>query len=649
MSAPSRPAPPPPYEEPGYPPAPPPASLRDRVTPPALLLGAGAVAVLGSGLATLTIGTALGVGLLLALLLTCAALALLAGHTGDRAAGEALAITAVGSAAALVGVGTRAAADGTLAAATLTGLVAAGALALWPLSPQLRTWPVTAWTAAQATVLVVLPGAGLTGVPLAGLLLTVAVVGLVVARVGRDAVAWAGLLGGVPWWVCGVVVAEQAAWGGRDPVPAAVLAVLAAVALLLTTAPDVPELPGRRLVPALAGLVAGTTAGGAALGGTPDGVLGAGFLGLGTAALVAVAASRGPDWVPRDAGLTAAVTLTALSAAGLVRDASWGYLGLLLATTAAAAALLAARRRESRPSGLPVTVGATASAVVLLATAGPVSGAFVGAVLVAIAVLALGAAVQLAVLLPRRAAARVAAWVRGRVRGRLGRRARTESVRRPGGDSPDERAAGPTAGAGTVVGVLGVGLAAADGARVITAVLLAVLGLALMAHGDLTRGRATRILGQLALVGAAWSAATQLGWTAPETVTVPAGVVLLAGSWRLLPHAPSWPTWGRGLAVGLLPSVALTLVDPTPARQVPVLVAAFVCIVGGLGGAVRAPFVLGLVAVVGVTAGWLLDDVPTPWLATLLAVGALLLALGVGRERQLLRGEPVPRWLRSFR
>lgn len=671
MSAPprpSRPVPPLPYPGQGYPPELRPAPLRDRVTPQQLLLGAGAVAVVGTGLATLTVGTALGVLVVVGLVLVCAALAVLAGHAGSSTAGEALAISAVGSAAVLVVVGARTANDGTSAAATLAGFVAAAALALWPLSPQLRTWPVTGWVAAQVAVLVLLPGSGLSGARLAGVLLAVAVTGLVVARAGRDAVAWAGLIGAVPWWVCGVVVAEQTAWAGQDPAATSALAVGAAVSLLFTASPDVPRLPAHSVVPALAGLTAGSTVGGAALTGTPGWVLGAGFLGLGLAALVAVGASHGPDWVPRDAGLTAAVTLTTLSAAGLVGDARWGDLGLLLVATAAAAALLSARNRESRPSGLPITVGAAAAAVLLLATGGPVSGAGVGVVLVAIAVVALGEAVLLAVVLPRRAAARVARWVRDKVRSRPDPRPapvdvldafpardtgapvrRTQSLRRPAGDSPDERAATPTATTGTVVGALGVGTAAAAGAWGVTAVLLTVLGLALMGHGDVTRERSTRVLGGLALVAAAWSAGAQLGWTAVETVTVPAGLVLLAGDWRRLPHAASWPSWGPGLAVGLLPSVALTLVDPAPLRQVLVLVAVLVCVVGGLGGAVRAPFVLGLVAVVGVTVGWLLDDVPTPWLVTLLVVGALLLALGAARERQRLRGERVASRLRTFR
>ncbi|WP_157519665.1 SCO7613 C-terminal domain-containing membrane protein [Modestobacter sp. Leaf380] len=671
MSAPprpSRPVPPLPYPVESYPPQVRAAPLRDRVTPQQLLLGGGAVAVVGTGLAALTVGNPLGVAVVVGLLLVCAALAVLAGHAGSRTAGEALALSAVASAGALVGVGATSAPDGPLAAATLSGFVAAAALALWPLSPQLRTWPVTAWVAGQVAVLVLVLDTGVSGVRAAAVLLTVAVTGLVVARLGSDAVAWTGLLGAVPWWVCGVVLAERVAWSGADPLPAAGLAVGAAVGLLLTASPDVPQLPTRGLVPVLSGLTAGTAVGGAALTGPPGWVLGAGFLGLGLAAVVAVAASRGPDWVPRDAGLTAAVTLTTLSCAGLGRAGRWGDLGLLLVATAAAAALLSARSRDTRPSTVPVTVGAAAAAVVLLTTTGPVSPSGVAVVLVAIAVTALGEAVVLAVVLPRRAASRVASWVRSRVGGRAARRpapadvrdafaardtGRTAeprlSLRRPAGDSPDERAAAPTATTGALVGALGVGTAASAGAWAVTAVLLAVLGLALMGHGDVTRERTTRVLGGLALVAAAWSAGAQLGWSAVEVVTVPAGVVLLAGDWRRLPHGASWAAWGPGLAVGLLPSVAWTLVDPTPLRQVLVLLAALVCVVGGLGGAVRAPFVLGLVAVVGVTVGWLLDGVPTPWLAALLVVGALLLALGAARERQRRRGERVPSRLRTFR
>ncbi|MFC7572824.1 SCO7613 C-terminal domain-containing membrane protein [Klenkia terrae] len=176
-----------------------------------------------------------------------------------------------------------------------------------------------------------------------------------------------------------------------------------------------------------------------------------------------------------------------------------------------------------------------------------------------------------------------------------------------------------------------------------------------MGHGDVTRGtrdpdvpldeqevrgRGTRVLGGLALVAAAWLGADQLGWGAPEVVTVPAGVVMLAGRWRSLPHGTSWPAWGPGLAVGLMPSVLLTVLDPTPVRQVVTLVAALLLVLGGLGWAVRAPFVLGLVGVLGVTAGWLLDGAPTPWVVALLVVGALLMAAGAVREQQRRRGTP---------
>ncbi|GHE07846.1 SCO7613 C-terminal domain-containing membrane protein [Klenkia taihuensis] len=681
------PLPPLPYPEdarPAYPPPVPAAALGDRVTPQVLLLGAGVVAVLGAVLSVFTVGTPAGVVAVCALLVVAAALAVLAGYVGTPTAGEALAVASVVAAGALVVVGARTAPRPELAAGTLALLVAVGTGALRLVAPQLRTWPVAAWAAGQVAVLVAVRAVELRSDLLTGVLLGVALTGLAIAWAGRGVVALAGLLGSVPWWLTGVWAAERAAWGGDRPAVAAGFAVAASLGLLVTTHPRVPRLPvAGPLVPVLAGVVAGSTVAGAAASAGPRWVLGAGFLGLALAALVAVAASRGPDWVPRDAGLSAAATLVLLSAVGTGRAGRWGDLGLLMVTTAAAAVLLSVRDRDTRPSTVPIAVGTVALAVVLLTSEGPVSGAAVGAALVAVAVAALAEAVVLAVVLPWWADQRVRAWVRQRVgRGPRPVTGRVDDVRDafaaadtgrtetpvgaagPDPDSPDVRAAGSAAVTGSVVGLLGTGVALSSGRPGVTAVLLAVLGLALMGHGDVTRGtkppdvpaedqdtrgRGTRVLGGLCLVAAAWTGAALAGWSVPEVVPVAAGAVLLAGTWRALPHGASWPSWGPGLAVALLPSVALAVLDPTPARQVGTLVASLVLVLGGLGWAVRAPFVLGLVGVLGVTVGWLADGAPTPWVVALFAVGAVLLLVGAVRERQRRRGDPVPALVRTFR
>ena len=683
---------PPPLD--AYPPPVRAARLADRVTPQQLLVGAGMVAVLGATLSTFTVGTPAGVVAVGVLLVVAAALAVLTGYAGGRTAGEALALGAVAAAATLVVVGALTAPRPALAAGTLSAFVAVATGALYLVGPQLRTWPVASWAALQATVVATLAGTSPPTVVVAGALLGTALVGLGIAWAGdgerHGVLSRAGLLASVPWWAAGVWVAERAAWTGGGPL-VAVLGVGAALGLLVTTARRVPALPvAGALVPALAGVTAGSVLAGSASAAGPDWVLGSGFLGLGLAAVVAVAASRGPAWVPRDAGLAAAGTLTLLAALGTGFAGRWGDLGLLLVTTAAAAVLLSVRDRDSRPSTVPVAVGALALAVVTLTGDGPLSGAGVGTALVAVAVTALAQAVVLSVVLPRRAGQRVRAWVRARTG-----RAATESSRgpvhdvrdafapadtgraaatsadvdpvqslEPPADSPDERAATSAAGTGTVVGLLGVATAASSGAYGVTAALLAVLGLALMGHGDVTRGtrlpgvpedevevrgRGTRTLGGLAVVAACAVLAVRGGWTAPEVVTVPAGVVLLAGRWRSLAHGPSMRTWGPGLGVGLLPSVLLTVVDPTPTRQVAVLVVALVVTLAGLGWAVRAPFVLGLAGVLGVTAGWLLDDAPGAWVLALLLGGVALLAAGAARERQRRRGEQVPARVRTLR
>ncbi len=657
----------------GSAPEPRPSRLRDRVTPQQLVLGAGAVAVVGTGWAALTVGTVLGVIVVVGLLLVCAALAVLAGGTGSPTAGETLALCAVASAGVLVWVGGTTAPDGPLAAATLAGFVAATALALRLISPHLRTWPVTAWVAAQLTVLILLPDAGLTGLPLAAVLLAVALVGLTVAVVGSDVVAEAGLLSALPWWVCGVVVAERLAWGGPDSVAAAGMAVGAAIGLLAAAWGGVPHLPTRAVVPVLAGVTAGAAVAGAALSGPPGWVVGAGLLGLGLAAAVAVAAARGPDWVPRAAGLSAAVTLTGLSAVALGREERWAELGLLLVVTTAAAGLLATRSRGTRPSSLPVTVATAAAAVALLLDPRTAS-----LLVVTIAVVALGASLP-GVLLSRAVDSRAPAWVLGRARAvtRSRRRrppgpgpadlrdafaardtGRPETTRRARG--LDEAAAAGTATTAAVVGLLGVLVAARHGASGLATVLLAVLGVALLVHGDLVDRRLTRVLGGLAVVVATGAAGAQLGWTVPETVTVPAGLVLLAARRRQLDTLPSWSGWGPGLGVAVLPSVLLAAGDPQPLRQVLVLVAALACVALGLSGQLRAPLVLGGLAVVGITAGWVLGDHVTGWVLPLLVTGVVLLAIGRGRELQA-RRQPVPdegpadddqptrQWLSSFR
>lgn len=647
---------------------PPESSRWDRLSPQQLLLGAGAVAVVGTGVAALAMGTVFGVTIVVGLLLSTAALAVLAGYSGTPTSGEALALSAVASAATLVVVGASSWPISTTA--TWSGFIAVGALALRVISPQLRSWPVTAWVAAQVSVLILLADGGLSGVGLATVLIAVALVGLLLARFASDVLAFSGLLAALPWWVGGVVVIERAAWGGPDGVAAVVLAAAAAGSLLLTASHRVPRLPvSPRTAPMLAGLTAGTAAGGVALGGPPGAVFGAGFLGLGAAAAVAFAAARGPGWVPRDAGLTAAVTLTVLSAAGLVREGRWDDLGVLLIAAAAAAALLSVRSEESRPSAVPITVGALAAAVVLLTSEGPVSGEQVGLVLVAIAVAALGQAALLASGVSAGAVRGMAQRVRARFGSRpsradrpapddirdafhprdTGRPAPPAESALPPEDSSDARAAAPTATTATVVGLLGIAMAASTPARGTTTLLMTVLGVSLLLHGERTGARTTRVLGSVLLVAAAWSLAAQQGWSAPEAVTVPTALVLLAGHARQLRHGPSWAGWGPGLVVGLAPSVALSVLDPTSLRQVLVLAVALVCVVSGLADEVRAPFVLGVLAVVGVTFGWVLADAPDGWLVVLCLVGAIVVALGVARERQQRRGGPVLPRVGSFR
>ncbi|MFL6097742.1 MAG: hypothetical protein ACJ71Y_19990, partial [Blastococcus sp.] len=82
---------------------------------------------------------------------------------------------------------------------------------------------------------------------------------------------------------------------------------------------------------------------------------------------------------------------------------------------------------------------------------------------------------------------------------------------------------------------------------------------------------------------------------------------------------------------------ALAVVTSDGERAVAVLVAAAVVLVAGARSGLRAPLMVGAGTAVAVTLGLTVRAVPWP-LATALAVGCVLLAVGMRRERRPVAG-----------
>ncbi|WP_157498903.1 SCO7613 C-terminal domain-containing membrane protein [Geodermatophilus sp. Leaf369] len=639
------PPPPPPYP----PPTPPRASSAPSpsrlpgVSAQQVVLGTAVVTVLGFVLAAAQVGAWVGLAVAALFAVAGGACAFLVARSGAATTAEALAVTSVLTTAAGIGLWAR----GEPTPAPLVAALAATAALLWTalqVAPdRLRTWPVAALVAGQVAVLSWLTtdprpwDTPVSGAVLAVVLLAVAGVGLAVAwtadGAGHGLLSRVGLLTAVPWWVTGVVVAQQAAWGGA--VPAAGATVLAGAGLLVTAADRVPAVPtgDRDVVPVLAGVTAGLGVAGAAHATGADAVSLSGVAGLLLAALVAVAAARGKDWVPRDAGLAAAVVLTVLAVLQDVAAARWGWVALLLVFTALASGLLSARRSESRPETIPLTVGSIAAALLLALTDAPETG--IGAVLVLVAVTAVVQAVVLA-RRPARSADERPLDDQGRpdLRAAFSRADggnRADATSRGASDA-DRRASAPTATSGAVTGVVGVLVAAGGDPAWVTPALLTVLGASLLGYAAATHRPAH--LGAGLLVLAAWSATGQLGWTGLERWTVPLALGLLLARGRELQDGPSWPTWGPAVAVGLLPSLALVLLDPAEPRHPVLLVAGVAVALLGVAGRLRAPFQLGTLTVAGAAVAWAVDAVPGPGLLALLLAGLLLFWLAWGADRE---------------
>ncbi|MCZ2850580.1 SCO7613 C-terminal domain-containing membrane protein [Modestobacter sp. VKM Ac-2978] len=574
------------------------------VAPQQVLLGAGAVAVVAAGAATLTDAGSVP-GLLVVALLTVAATlgSLRAGRRGLRSSEEALASAAV----VLAAVAAWSAGDGPGGpSAVLLSLLAAVFVVLGLIARTTLTWPIAAWGAGQGAVLSALTGSGLSLAPHASAVLATAVAGLVITLTVRRAVAVVTLVTAAAWWVTGVVEATAHVWTTESVaaalVPSALMLLAAGALLALPRRADLrPVLGPPAAVPVAAGLVAGLVAGAAVAGllqaAGPVGVLTSGYLGLALATVVGAVASPGPSRLLRPSGLAAAAVLTGLAVVQLLGSGRWTALAALVAVAAVPALVVAARRPSDRRWALPVVVGCLAAAVLLAEADGSLGSAPAGQLLVLWCLLALGAATAL----------------RGQ---------------------PAEL---PLTWTAAAVAAAGLAHLAGTGHLPGLALALAVVGVGFIASGTVTDRAPVRAGGCTALVLAAWLAAGSAGIGVPEAYTLPAAMVLWLYSGRRLTRGASWPAWGPGLVVAFVPSVWLAATEPDLLRLVLVVLAATLSATAGSRWQVQAPLVVGAASLTAVALGRLVVHLPLTGLLAVGAAGAVLLAAGAVYEQRRTR------------
>jgi len=585
------------------------ASLPDRVRPPQVLLGVGAVLTVtaGASVAAAYGGIPARV-LLLALAGAATALSLRGARSGLRSSEETFAACAAGLALAGSSAGGPA-----LDGDPFTALfLAVGFLVLHRVAPTTAAWPLVSWGAAQLAVLrahdAVPPGIRTE------LYLCVALVGLVVALAGRRVVARLALVTTAPWWLAGVFGGITSTWaddGGRQWFSAALM-IAAAFGLVLARLREVldPLLGPPRAVPVVAGLVVGTAVTGAFSSLGPLAMTFTGYLGVLLATFSAAALESWWRGLLLPVALAAGIVMTALAVVQLLADQRWMQLSLLLLLTAIPTASVAGLRGEDRPVALPTAVGCLGGAVLLAMPDGllaPVPAAVLLTVLYGIAMV---------------------------IGGEL--------------DHGTRRATAISAAGCAVAAVL---LLTANGAWAGLSAVLALQGLftigwawrggrrsepAAQAAEEPRVAGAWRV-GAAQLVAAAWIGAATAGLAAVEWYSLSAAAGLLVAAGPRLARGPSWPAWGPGLLVAATPSTVLAVVGVDDARAVGVLIAAAVAMVAGARTCLRAPLTIGAGTTLALAVGLVVRQVPWP-LAAALVVGTVLLAVGMLRERYPIAG-----------
>jgi hypothetical protein len=575
-----------------------------RARPPQVLLGVGAVLLVSAGAAVAsTYGGGPARLLLLALAATAGGFSLRAAWTGLRSSEETLAACATGLGVAAGDLG-RPELGGTPGIPVVLAIVF---LILRLASPTTATWPVASWLAAQLAVL-----NGLHWIPTAlhtELYLCVALAGLGIALFARRVVARLALMTTAPWWLAGVVGGSSSAWaddGGRQWLSAALM-IAAGFGLLLARLREPLEslLGPPKLVPAVAGVVAGAAVTGAFSSLGPLSMTLTGYAGVLIANLGAAYLEGWRRGLFLPVALAAGIVMTSLCLVQLLVGQRWAQLSLLLLLTAIPTAL-AAVRPENRPVALPTAVGCLAGAVLLALPAGLFGPGTAAALLTALygAAMALGS----------------------------------------GLDAPSRRA---TSAAAAVCAAAAVLLLAAEGRRTALALILAVQGLCTLGWawrtgrapvtGSDGASHAAWRAGAAQLVLAAWVAAATAGLAAVEWYSLPAAAGLLIGAGPQVRQGASWPAWGPGLLVAAVPSGVLAVVTSDGARAVGVLVAAALVMVAGARFALRAPLMVGAGTALAVGLGFTVRALPWP-LGAALVVGSLLLAIGMRREQRPVAG-----------
>jgi hypothetical protein len=580
------------------------APLAYRARPPQVLLGVGAVLLVSAGAAVASAyGGATVRLLLLVLAATATGFSLRAARTRLRGSEETVAASAAGLVLAGSDLGGRALDTNPATAAAL----ALAFLVLHLVAPSTAVWPLASWGAAQ---LAVLRGLGSVAPDLhTEVFLCVALAGLGITLFARPLVARVTLVTAAPWWLAGVLGGSSSTWsddGGRQWLSAALM-VAAAFGLVLARLrePLDPLLGPPRTVPVVAGVVAGSALTGAlsSLGAVAMTLTGyAGVLLANLAAAYLTGWRRGL-FLP--IALAAGVVMAALCLAQLVARTEWAQLCLLLVLTALPTVAVAVRRPEDRPVAVPTAILCLAGAALLALPDGLLTPVAAAAALTGLygAAVAAGAALGTPA---RRATARAAAFC-------------------------------------AAAAVL---LLSAEGRPTSLALVLAVQGLCTLAWAWRTRGRAGTTddgagtawrVGAVQLVLAAWIAAAAADLAAVEWYSLPAAAGLLLGAGPELVRGRSWPAWGPGLLVAVIPSAALAMTAPDGARAVGVLVVAAAVMVAGARSGLRAPLMVGAGTALALAVGLSVRALPWP-LATALVVGSLLLAVGMRRERRPVAG-----------
>jgi len=581
-------------------------SLSCRARPPQVLLGVGAVLLVSAAAAVASVHGGIAVRVLLVVLAGAATwFSVRAARGGLRSSEEVLAACAAALAVAGASQSGPALDGDPVTALVLT----AGFLVLHRVAPTTAAWPLVAWAAAQLAVLRALelvPDALHTE-----LYLCVALVGLGITLFGRRVVGRLALVTTGPWWLAGVVGGSSSAWaddGGRQWLSAALM-VAAGFGLLLARLrePLEPLLGPPRLVPVVAGVVAGAAVTGAFSSLGPLSMTLTGYAGVLLANLGAAYLEGWRRGLFLPVALAAGIVMTALCLVQLLAGQRWAQLSLLLLLTAIPTALVTLRRPEDRPVALPTAIGCLAGAVLLALPDGW---------------LGLGAAAALLTVIYGAAMA-------------LG----------SGLDASSRRATSHAAALCAVAAVL---VLVVDRQRGPLALGLAVLGLCTLgwawrtgrppvtAH-DEESSRTAWHAGAAQLVLAGWVFAAWVGLAAVEWYSLPAAAGLLIGAGPQLTSGASWPTWGPGLLVAAVPSTVLAITTSNGTRAVWVLVVAAGVLVLGARTGVRAPLMVGAGTVLALALGFSVRALPWP-LAAALVVGAVLLAVGVRRERSPVDG-----------